>query len=329
MGRNFARRVLGRLRRLQRGPSPVILMYHRVAEESFDPWGLAVSPNRFGEQLRWLKKRRQVLGLEEFSSLQRQGKLPAKAAAITFDDGYACNAGPAAQLLDEHGVPATIFLATGAIRSGREFWWDELEHLILGFEQEQLSIELPAGPLRVALGSRQADDRDWPPSTPPRTPRQRAFHGVWAALRELEPGEQEAALDQIREKANAASSSRDSHRPMTVEEVRSVGRNGVSLGAHSLSHTSLPARTHDEKEREIFGSRDECAAISGSAPTSFAYPFGDFDDECARIVEAAGFSCACTTVETGVASADQAFALPRLQTLNWTPAQMARALARL
>ena len=28
------------------------------------------------------------------------------------------------------GIPATIFVTTGHVRSGREFWWDELERLI-------------------------------------------------------------------------------------------------------------------------------------------------------------------------------------------------------
>jgi peptidoglycan/xylan/chitin deacetylase (PgdA/CDA1 family) len=310
-------------------PMPVILMYHRIAEESFDPWALAVSPARFGEQLVWLKRHRQVMSLPEFSDLHTKGKLPANAAAITFDDGYACNAGIAAELLNRHEAPATIFLATDAVRSGNEFWWDELERLVLEFEGEQLALELPAGPLCVSLGSKQGDDRDWPPSAPPRTGRQKAFHQVWAALRELQPDQQEAALAQIRERAGIESRARDSHRPMTAEEVRNTKIGGLDFGAHSLSHTSLPARTRSEKEREIFGSRDECAAVSGVAPLSFAYPFGDFDEETARLVEEAGFDCACTTVETGVGRNADRYAMPRLQVWNWTPDQLARALARL
>ena len=310
-------------------PAPVILMYHRIADESFDPWALAVSPARFGEQLGWLKRHRRVLSLPEFSTLHATGRLPPNAAAITFDDGYACNVGPAAELLSRHGTPATIFLATNAVRSGKEFWWDELERLVLGVEADVIIIELPDGPLRVPLGEKRADDRNWAPSASPRTWRQKAFHQIWAALRELEPDQQEAALAQLSEQAGIETQARDSHRPMTPEEVRNTKIEGLEFGAHSLSHTSLPARTKSEKEREIFGSRDECAAIVGAVPSSFAYPFGDFDEETARIVEAAGFDCACTTVETGVGRSANRYAMPRVQVWNWTPDQLTRALARL
>jgi peptidoglycan/xylan/chitin deacetylase (PgdA/CDA1 family) len=327
--RGIARRALNKLRRLSRGPVPVILMYHRIADESFDPWALAVAPERFGDQLAWLNRHRKVLSLTEFSDLHAQGKLPAKAVAITFDDGYACNAGPAAELLNRHQAPATIFLATDAIRSGREFWWDELEHLVLTIDDDELALELPGGPLRVSLGDKQSDDRTWPASSPARTPRQRAFHEIWAALRELDPDEQKAALERVRRCSNGPDKPRDSHRPMNAAEARGLKTGRIDVGAHSLSHTSLPARTREEKEREIFGSRDECAAITGAVPSSFAYPFGDFDEESAEIIEAAGFRCACTTVENRVGRNADPYALPRLQVWNWTPDQLARVLARL
>jgi peptidoglycan/xylan/chitin deacetylase (PgdA/CDA1 family) len=75
---------------LPRGPSPTILMYHRIAEEPFDPWGLSVTPANFRDQLAWLAQNRTVLPLGEFAALHRAGTLPAEAIAVTLDDGYAC-----------------------------------------------------------------------------------------------------------------------------------------------------------------------------------------------------------------------------------------------
>ena len=46
-----ARMPIARLSR-----SPIILMYHRIAEPAFDPWGLAVSPARFEDQLAILEQ---------------------------------------------------------------------------------------------------------------------------------------------------------------------------------------------------------------------------------------------------------------------------------
>ena len=40
-------RILQRIGALFRGgPEPVILMYHRIAEPPYDPWGLAVTPRK-------------------------------------------------------------------------------------------------------------------------------------------------------------------------------------------------------------------------------------------------------------------------------------------
>src|SRR4051812_30294675 len=96
-------------RRVPRRPRPAILMYHRIAEDTFDPWGVAVSPANFADQLDWLKRHRTPLRLLEFAEHHRRGSLPADAVALTFDDGYACNAVTAAPMLDALGIPATIF----------------------------------------------------------------------------------------------------------------------------------------------------------------------------------------------------------------------------
>ena len=51
-------------------------MYHRVANEVCDPWGLAVSPEKFADQLDWIKQHRTPLSLSDFVELNSQGKLP-------------------------------------------------------------------------------------------------------------------------------------------------------------------------------------------------------------------------------------------------------------
>ena len=47
-------RIISRMRDVirTRRPRPVILMYHRVAFLQHDPWGLAVDPERFEEQMK-------------------------------------------------------------------------------------------------------------------------------------------------------------------------------------------------------------------------------------------------------------------------------------
>src|SRR5436190_15059981 len=318
-------RIKKRLRSALNLPSPAILMYHRIADERFDPWGLAVRKENFAEQLAWLGKHRIPFSLAEMIDLHRRRKLPAKAVAITFDDGYACNASIAAPLLAEHKIPATIFLTTQPITEGREFWWDELERIILATDDSELTLDLPAGKQTLALGEKLPADRDWAPNDSPRTPRQEAYQEAWSALKPFAPGKQQTILDRLRSTHKISAVPRGTHRPMTEAEVQELESFGVEVGAHSLTHTSLPDRTSNEKRQEVGGSRDRCAAITGKLPRTFAYPYGDFDDESVAIVESLEFECACTTIEGSITNAD-AYRLPRIQVRNWGRHQLRAAL---
>src|SRR5262245_33356023 len=67
--------------------SPIILIYHRIAELDIDPWGLAVAPDGFQEQLAILRATREPFSMSAFVDRLERGKLPANAVAVTFDDG--------------------------------------------------------------------------------------------------------------------------------------------------------------------------------------------------------------------------------------------------
>lgn len=120
----FIRRAFGGAQ-----PEGVVLLYHRVTELESDPHHLAVSPARFKSHLDAIVRLGVPMSLAAMLDAARRGSLRAGAVAVTFDDGYADNLTSAAPLLAEAGVPATIFLSTGAIVNGREFWWDELERI--------------------------------------------------------------------------------------------------------------------------------------------------------------------------------------------------------
>ncbi len=108
----------------------LVLLYHKVAKLNSDPWGLAVTPLHFAEQLETLRQYTTVMQLQQLSQSSFDD-LPERSVVITFDDGYADNFYNAKPLLERYGIPATIFLATGYTGYEREFWWDELDRLLL------------------------------------------------------------------------------------------------------------------------------------------------------------------------------------------------------
>ena len=304
-------------------------MYHRLAESAFDPWGLAVSPHRFEEQLDWLSRKRDVLPLAEFAELQRKGRLPARAIAITFDDGYACNLGVGAPLLAAYGKPATIFLAIDPIARGREFWWDELERIMFHSQADSLTLDASGISRRVDLVDSPSISSRWSPGSAPQNPRQRAFMDFWGVLRTMDPADQAAAISALRAQAGTDIGPRPSHRPLTHEEIRATGNNAlIDFGAHTMSHPVLSEHDEAFQRREIDDSRRLCAEVTGKAPSSFAYPFGDYDRRTVQIVRDAGFTAAVTTRRGAVNARTSRFELPRIQVGDWSAAELASALAQ-
>ncbi|GAA1235623.1 hypothetical protein GCM10009665_27260 [Kitasatospora nipponensis] len=95
-----------------------VLLYHSV---SADPpsWiaPFTVSPQVFTEQLdRLADSGRTVVPLRRLVAAQRGGPpLPENCAVLTFDDGFADFYWTVAPLLSERGLPATLYLTTGAV----------------------------------------------------------------------------------------------------------------------------------------------------------------------------------------------------------------------
>ena len=108
-----------------------------------------IPPRRFRLHLDWLRvRRRPLLGLAEYVQGRHDRRLPpAGSVVITFDDGYADVATSAAPILSRFGVPATMFIVTGADGkndwddrgpvSGREQYWLNREFGFISFDPDQ------------------------------------------------------------------------------------------------------------------------------------------------------------------------------------------------
>ncbi|MGH9256401.1 MAG: polysaccharide deacetylase family protein [Vicinamibacterales bacterium] len=84
------------------------------------------------------------------------------------------------------------------------------------------------------------------------------------------------------------------HRLMTADQIREWAGRGIEFGAHSRTHPDLTTLSDRQLDAEIRGSRDDLAALTGLAITSFAYPFGRVNDAVqarVRAVFACAFSC--------------------------------------
>ena len=96
-----------------------ILFYHRVANDSPNPW--TISTSAFAAQINWLRSRFDLVSLAEAQERIDCHRNRFPTACITFDDGYAENLRFAIPLLLKHKIPCTYFVATDFVTHGKPF----------------------------------------------------------------------------------------------------------------------------------------------------------------------------------------------------------------
>ncbi len=111
--------VAGNVGRNLLSPPLVVLLYHRVARLAEDPCELAVAPENFRAQMKFLADHYPVLRFED-----DWGVIEELSFVVTFDDGYADNLEQALPILEECRVPATFFVSSGFFGEKRFFPWD-------------------------------------------------------------------------------------------------------------------------------------------------------------------------------------------------------------
>lgn len=298
----MAKRMVSRVRRRFAKPCAV-LMYHHVAKVEVDPWDLCVTPKNFAAQLQVLSAYCDVVPLAGLRERLASSQASKPVVAITFDDGYVDNLLAAKPLLEKAGMPATVFVATGQLDSDREFWWDELDQLLLH------DRPLPPG-VELTIGGRSGH---WE-----LTDRNEAYLSIWSQMQPLAPAEQIATLDALAEALGTTAIRRDSHRTLTSSGLKELAAGGlIEIGAHTINHPRLTSYGTQAQQREMVESKTKLESVLGRSISSFAYPFGDHDRGTVRVAGEAGFALACTTEERLVSRRDNPLAIPRFAVGNW------------
>lgn len=313
---------------------PLILMYHRIADDPIDPWQLCVSPACFDAQMALLRRRRRPMRLSALVDALERGQCPRQAVVVTFDDGYRDNLTAALPVLETHQVPATVFCTAAAIGREEGFWWDRLAVLLLGPERlpEVLACAFGGEHKRFDLGAatrydaaERAADRQRPADDDGASPRLAFYREVWSRLRPLAESDRAAALDQVA--LWAGNGAAVAPRALTHEDARTLAASPlIDIGAHSVTHAALATLAPQAQRDEIGRSKSMLEQLLGRPVVSFAYPFGDQGSDTAAMVREAGFRAACTTHSAPVRARTDPLQLPRFAVGDWDAPTFARAL---
>jgi peptidoglycan/xylan/chitin deacetylase (PgdA/CDA1 family) len=318
----------------------LILLYHRVTQLPLDPQLLCVSPENFEEHLRILNKYYNPVSLQDLIELLGARKIQRRSVVITFDDGYADNLYNAKSLLERYSIPATVFVTTGNIGLGCEFWWDEVERIFLlpGKLPKELSLIINSQEYHRNLGkaSEYTEQdyrrfRQWnvlEAEIP--TERHTIYLALCKLLRDLPVKQRNAIVSAIRTWSGKPAGRRQTHMALSADEVRQLAAGGlVGIGGHTVNHPVLGSISQEEQTYEIHQSKFDLEAILGYPIRSFSYPFGgrsDYSLDTVRITKEAEFGCACSNFPGKVQYGTDPYQLPRFLVRNWTGSEFERRL---
>jgi peptidoglycan/xylan/chitin deacetylase (PgdA/CDA1 family) len=321
-----------RLRRALQRRRVLILTYHGVLPDGTGHTYLSrnfVEQRAFEAQMAFLASAFRCLPLSEAVSLLARGRaLPEHAAVVTFDDGYRNNLTEAGPVLRRHGIPATIFLATGHIGRGlRMIWPERVAWSLLNAKIDRVEIVLRGVRWIGTLTSAWA--------------RERASRDLLRRLKRLPPDEYEPVVAQLEDLCRTTCAPDPvRYAFLDWDEVHRMEGDGMfEFGSHTVNHVMLGSADRHCRRREVVESKSMLDAVLRRPCKLFAYPNGeaqDFDEVDAFNLAAAGYSCAASQIaglndhgtpryalrRLNVSRAHSGVIFEALTSMAWPPAAM-------
>jgi len=313
---NYIKRMI-----IQNGDCAV-LMYHRVVdnpetEHDHTELGLFVSTDTFEKQIAYLSRKYNVIPLGQLVDALIEGKtLPRRSIAITFDDGWRDNFTHAYPILKKYKTPATIFLTTDFIGTGKVMWFQQVG-LVLG--SEKLSAEQIIKIVRSETEEGKAPTPEWLLN------RKRAIEIVsdlslfLQELKLIDFSITEYIIERMKIEADFSSDDwKDNGWIMSWADAREMEFEIIQFGSHGESHRIMTGLLAEELARELFQSKDVMERELARPIDLVAYPNGDYNDSVIQQVKAAGYIAAFATTGMGEKQSNpNLFAVRRIAVGEW------------
>lgn len=260
-----------------------ILCYHRIGTEGV-PYHSQLAPAVFERQVAYLSQSYRVVSLTQLSEeLSASADVP-PTLAVTFDDGYQDVYTYAFPILRKYAIPATIYLIGQAMRDGTVPWYDRVFAALVQCPEQKITLRLNQSVVFEldSHGSRLA-----------------AAWQIVCYLRSVPDAERRRwchdfdAIMSVREEILK-------NRMLSWAQVCEMQAQGISFGAHTMTHPSVAQLSSGDLRAELLESKLLLESRLGSVVNHFAFPFGKLQD-CSVAAEEylrrCGFRTAVTTSE--------------------------------
>lgn len=267
-----------------------IIAYHRVVADIAKAereaiYGLVVSAAAFRRHCELLHRTFDVVSLETaMHFLDGERKVRRPLAVITFDDGYLDFYEEAFPILNQLGLPATVFLPTNFIGKNKPLAHDRIFWLVKQAKENSVYIKsalIRAG-VRTDLASEFSGNRNLLKLTD-------AIVYLPNELRE------KVILELENELGDKFADYPHEYQLLDWDMIREMARKGINFGGHTANHVVLPLEDEAALETEIVASKKELERQLGNKVVSFAYPNGEYNARLRRLIAQAGYKVAVTT----------------------------------
>lgn len=284
-----------------------ILMYHKFpAEQSF-----------LRKQCEYFRKYHHVISLAQVSEALRNGdRLPNSAVVITVDDGHGSFYRHAYPVFAKFGFPVTVYLTTGPMDDRGWLWFDRVAYSFLASRKEEVELPTPAASQGLAAKAEGATCVAMRLET--KEQRLALAEQYMEQMKLLPTQHARLFMDQLEKSlgVQVPTEAPEEWASLRWEDVRTMARDNVEFGAHSITHPIL-ANLEQEAQihQEVAGSKTRIENELGTPVLHFAYPNGQPRDVSTRVINAvrqAGFESSVTTVGGQVFSGDDPFLLKRM-----------------
>lgn len=274
-----------------------ILMFHRVLSAVDPLFPEDLDARRFYGRMCMVAKAFKVISLEAAVRHLQAGTLPARAMAITFDDGYADNAEVALPILQRLGLTATFFISSGFLDGGI-MWSDAVVEAIRRTRKASLDLDF------LGIGVR---------ALPSLEIRRAVIEEVRLKIKYMELTAREASIRDLLIECGV--DSLPDNLMLRSSQVQTLHVAGMSIGAHTVRHPILAKLPSDQAYAEIQSGRRALEDIVQTRVEMLAYPNGkperDFFSEHVAMARELGFLGAVTTAAGVARPGDDLFQLPR------------------
>jgi peptidoglycan/xylan/chitin deacetylase (PgdA/CDA1 family) len=273
--------------------------------------GTLLSAAQFRRQLRFLKSRYQLITPEAFHSwLKERSALPQRAVLLTCDDGLLNVLTDMVPILLEEGARCLFFVTGASLEDPPQYlWYEELYRMLDGAPGDALVIVDGKAVRKDSLATKNLI-RYW-----------------WELVQELSAfsfNDRKEALLSLRTQwqvpteggmDDPGNSEGCSDRLVNGSELRQLAAEGMTVGAHTMSHPLLARMSAELAAQEIRECKLSLEAHLQQEVWALAYPFGDEGSAGARemkMAEGAGYDCAFMNHGGGVMRrTSPRYALPR------------------